>query len=77
MSEYTLQIPDDLFTTVQQLAAQQRVSVNQLLISVITAYLSPATEIYSDEDIAQWIQDDQLSAEQRQHVLQKVGVSFD
>lgn len=35
MSEYTLQIPDDLLSTIQQLAAQQRVSVNQFLVSMI------------------------------------------
>jgi hypothetical protein len=60
MRELALQIPDELFVTLQQ-----------------TAHSFQEIEIYTNEQIEQWIQADQLSTEERKFILQKVGVSLD
>jgi len=79
MTEYTLEIPDDLLNQIKNTAKSLNVTLSQFLLNLIKERISSfqSVEMYTDEDIAQWTQADNLSAEKRQHILQKAGVSFD
>ena len=79
MNEYTLTVPADLTNEVKKTAEFLNITPHQFLLKTIKEKISffQSVEIYTDEDIAQWNQADQLSAENRQHILQKVGVSID
>ncbi|MDM8559099.1 hypothetical protein [Candidatus Parabeggiatoa sp. HSG14] len=79
MTEDTLTVPADLTNEVKKIAQFLNITPHQFLLKVIKEKLSffQSVEMYTDEDIAQWTQADQLSAEKRQRILQKVGISLD
>ncbi|EDN68438.1 hypothetical protein BGP_0092 [Beggiatoa sp. PS] len=50
MSEYTLQVSEDLFSTVQKTAKKMRMSTHQFLLAAIREKLSASSELENDSD---------------------------
>ncbi len=79
MIEDTLTIPADLTNEIKKIAQFLNITPHQFLLKAIKEKISffQSVEMYTDEDIVKWTQADQLSAEKRQRILQKVGISLD